>query len=150
MERIEPTRALALKVWWAFLWRSVVFACLAGFAVGFLFALAAIVLKLPPDVISAVSGLFGVILGALLSIEAMYRILKASPFIDQAVILVPLAISCPNCKYEGQPADGRNRLLALLLFLIGIIPGLIYWLLTSVRKCPNCGFKHVKQVLFSS
>lgn len=76
MERIEPTRALALKVWWAFLWRSVVFACLSGFAVGFLFALAALALKLPPEIVSAVSGLFGVVLGALLSIEAMYRVLR--------------------------------------------------------------------------
>ncbi|MEK7657518.1 MAG: hypothetical protein AAB412_07150 [Elusimicrobiota bacterium] len=75
MERIEPTRALAVKVWWAFLWRSVVFALLAGFAVGFLFALAALVLKLPPETVSAVSGLFGVVLGALLSIESMYRVL---------------------------------------------------------------------------
>ena len=68
MERIEPTRALALKIWWAFLWRSLVFALLSGFAVGFLFALAALALKFPPETVSAVSGLFGVLLGALLSV----------------------------------------------------------------------------------
>lgn len=75
MERIEPTRSLALKVWWAFMWRAVVFALLSGFAVGIVVGLLSVLLRLAPESVSTLSGLLGLVLGAVVSIEVMYRLL---------------------------------------------------------------------------
>jgi hypothetical protein len=76
MERIEPTRAIALKVWWAFIWRAVVFALLSGFAVGLGVGLLAAALKLTPEQISPIAGFFGLVIGAGVSIEVMFRLLR--------------------------------------------------------------------------
>jgi len=76
MERLEPTRQLAFKVWWAFMWRAVLFAVVAGFLVGVVFGLFSMVLKIDPHALNGVSGLLGLGVGALVSIEVMFRILK--------------------------------------------------------------------------
>ncbi|MFA6030816.1 MAG: hypothetical protein WC969_13240 [Elusimicrobiota bacterium] len=76
MERIEPTRALALKVWWAFMWRAVVFALLAGFVIGIAFGLFSAVFGLKPETIGGFAGLLGLVLGIGVSIEVMFRVLR--------------------------------------------------------------------------
>jgi len=76
MERIEPTRGIALKVWWAFIWRAVLFALLAGFVVGLAVGLVAAVLRLTTEQISPIAGFFGIVIGAAVSIEVMYRLLR--------------------------------------------------------------------------
>ncbi|MBI5245305.1 MAG: hypothetical protein HY922_16705 [Elusimicrobia bacterium] len=75
MERIEPTRAVALKVWWAFLWRAVVFSLLCGVAAGLALAVISAALRLRPEQISPIAGLSGVVIGGAVSIEVMYRVL---------------------------------------------------------------------------
>jgi xanthosine utilization system XapX-like protein len=76
MERIEPTRALALKIWWAFMWRAVLAALAAGFAIGLVVGLLSVLLGLAPEAVSTISGFLGLVLGAGVSIEVMYRLLR--------------------------------------------------------------------------
>jgi len=76
MERIEPTRQLALKVWWAFIWRAIVFAVLSGFLIGIVFGVLALVVRADPEAMSGVSGLLGLVLGIGVSVEVMFRVLK--------------------------------------------------------------------------
>ncbi len=88
MDRIEPTRKIALRLWWAFVWRSVLFAVGAGFSVGLVLGLLGALLKLTPDRMASVSGFLGVILGAGLSVEAMYRVLRKK-YPDFEIALLP-------------------------------------------------------------
>jgi xanthosine utilization system XapX-like protein len=76
MERLEPTRKLALKVWWSFIWRAVLLAIAAGFAVGVVFGALSLMLRVDPQALNGVSGLLGLGIGAVVSIEVMYRILR--------------------------------------------------------------------------
>ncbi|MFH1725094.1 MAG: hypothetical protein ABII00_10810 [Elusimicrobiota bacterium] len=76
IERIEPTRLLALKVWWAFIWRAVAFAALVGFLVGVVFGVLSMIVRVDPVALSGVSGLLGITLGIGVSIEVMYRVLR--------------------------------------------------------------------------
>ncbi|PJB23140.1 MAG: hypothetical protein CO113_18860 [Elusimicrobia bacterium CG_4_9_14_3_um_filter_62_55] len=76
MERLEPTRQLALKIWWAFIWRAVIIAVLGGFAVGVVFGALSVAIRVDPQALNGVSGLLGLGIGAVVSIEVMFRILK--------------------------------------------------------------------------
>ena len=75
MARLEPTRALAMKVWWAFIWRTFlgvfVVAFVIGVAIGMLGAIG-----LGRGVIEVLLRLLAVAIGVGVSIEAMYRILR--------------------------------------------------------------------------
>ena len=77
MERLEPTRALALKVWWAFMWRAVLGALAAGLLAGM--GLGVVTAALGLRDVSALSGvvsLLGMAVGVGISAEVMYRLLK--------------------------------------------------------------------------
>lgn len=77
MERLEPTRVLALKVWWAFIWRAVLGALAAGVLAGMVIGVVTAALGVTDN--SALSGLVslvGMLLGVGVSAEVMYRILK--------------------------------------------------------------------------
>ena len=77
MERLEPTRALALKVWWAFIWRAVVGALAVGILAGM--ALGLVTSALGIRDVSALQGLVSIIgmaTGVGISAEVMYRVLK--------------------------------------------------------------------------
>lgn len=77
MERLEPTRVLALKVWWAFIWRAVLGALAAGVLAGMVIGVLTAALGVTDN--SALSGLVslvGMALGVGVSAEVMYRILK--------------------------------------------------------------------------
>ena len=77
MERLEPTRALALKVWWAFMWRAVLGALAAGLLAGM--GLGVVTAALGLRDVSALQGvvsLLGMAIGVGISAEVMYRILK--------------------------------------------------------------------------
>lgn len=76
MERLEPTRALALKVWWAFIWRAVLLTMAGGFLLGVVFGLLGALLGLGVDALSGLAGFLGLVLGAVVSVEVMFRILK--------------------------------------------------------------------------
>lgn len=59
--------------------------------------------------------------------------------------MVGKEIVCPKCEYKGLPeikTEG-NTLLAILLLLLGVIPGAFYFLLfmKSHHFCPKCKFE---------
>jgi len=74
--RLEPTRQLAVKVWWAFMWRSALGTLAAGFVVGMGLGLAAQALSLPAAALDALSAVAGLALGVGISIEVMFRVLR--------------------------------------------------------------------------
>ncbi|TPW21813.1 MAG: hypothetical protein FD126_310 [Elusimicrobia bacterium] len=77
VELIEPTRGLALKVWWAFLWRAVLGALAAGMLAGVVIGLLTSALGMQdPSAMSGVVSLLGMVIGVGVSAEVMYRILK--------------------------------------------------------------------------
>ncbi|MBI4423246.1 MAG: hypothetical protein HY554_05945 [Elusimicrobia bacterium] len=87
MARIEPTRALALTVWWAFIWRAVLGAVGAGFAIGLALGLLAQLGVLGQRALENLSAFFGLAVGLLVSVEVMYRVLRKR-FKDFEIALV--------------------------------------------------------------
>ena len=77
MERLEPTRALALKVWWAFMWRALVGALAAGLLAGMVLGVVTAALGIRDvSALQGVVSLLGMGIGVGISAEVMYRILK--------------------------------------------------------------------------
>jgi hypothetical protein len=76
MERIEPTRQLAVKVWWAFIWRAFLMVMAAGFVVGLVFGLLGSAVGLSQETMGGISSFLGLVIGVGVSIEVMYRILR--------------------------------------------------------------------------
>ncbi len=78
MERIEPTRRIALRVWWAVVWRFVlcivVIALMQSLLVGALIAMFEMSQEAAEMLTRAASLLFGFPLTLLASWEALYRI----------------------------------------------------------------------------
>lgn len=51
---------------------------------------------------------------------------------------------CVNCESIDEPKAGRSTFVLLLLLFIGIVPGIIYYLLTKSEKtCRSCGSTQV-------
>ena len=77
VEVIEPTRTLALKVWWSFVWRAVLGALAVGVLAGMVIGVVTTAMGVTDN--SALSGLVslvGMFLGVAVSAEVMYRVLK--------------------------------------------------------------------------
>ena len=88
MNRIEPTRLLALKVWWAFLWRAAAGAVAGGFVIGVLLGFAARFTGMGPRAVKNLSAFLGLAIGLGVSIEVMYRVLRKR-FTDFEIALLP-------------------------------------------------------------
>jgi hypothetical protein len=61
-------------------------------------------------------------------------------------------IICPNCNYKGPAKSGNDGcllaiaiVLAIVLFPIGLIAPVVYYLLTNKLRCPKCQWKHVRR-----
>ena len=59
-----------------------------------------------------------------------------------------MTIKCPNCGYEGKPKlfTKGSFVLEVILWLMMLIPGLIYslWRVsTKYKGCPKCSFNYV-------
>ena len=77
MERLEPTRGLALKVWGAFVGRAGLGAGAVGVRAGMLIGVGTTAIGVADN--SALSGLVslvGMCIGVAVSVEVMYRLLK--------------------------------------------------------------------------
>jgi len=52
-------------------------------------------------------------------------------------------LKCPRCGFEGEAKDfpkASSGCLSVVLFLLFIIPWIIYYILTRDKvKCPKCG-----------
>ena len=85
---LEPSFGDALRVWWAWFWRSILIMSVVGAVVGYLAAKAAMALDIPQDTGVLVSGVAGGALGCLGSIYVMKAILKKT-FRKFTIRLVP-------------------------------------------------------------
>lgn len=91
MERIEPTRAIALKVWWAYTWRMLVIILAAFVATAILIILFSMLVRLSDGGIRVLGAFIqlGFFLATVaLSVEAMLRVLKMK-FDDFEIALLP-------------------------------------------------------------
>ncbi len=79
MERVEPTRKIALRFWWALAWRMALCVALIGLLQGFVLGLLTAVLKLTAQETDTVSGALTILIGIPLVLaasgECLYRIL---------------------------------------------------------------------------
>lgn len=87
MERLEPTRSLALKVWWAFIWRCALGAIVLGFLIGLALGLLAETAGFGRKALGAFNALASLLVGAAVSVEMMYRVLNKK-FRDFEIALV--------------------------------------------------------------
>ncbi|MFB3896808.1 MAG: zinc ribbon domain-containing protein [bacterium] len=59
-------------------------------------------------------------------------------------------IYCPECQYRGQAEkrqSGGNAILEVILFLLFILPWIIYKLMFAQKfQCPKCGNPKVKRL----
>jgi hypothetical protein len=76
MEAFEPTRAVALRVWWAFVWRAVLFS-MGG---TFLVCGGILLLGAPAGALRGPAQGVALALALALSVEAMFRALKKRVF----------------------------------------------------------------------
>jgi hypothetical protein len=89
VERIEPTRQLAAKIWWAFAWRALLLVVGAGFLLGLALGLIGFALKTSQESMANVSGFLGLLIGVGASIEVMYRLLNKRFKTFQLVVVSP-------------------------------------------------------------
>lgn len=80
MERIEPTRKIALKIWWAVIWRYMLSLMIIGLLQSLLLAVIVASFELNPLEAERTSGvlflLFGLPMIFLVSWELVYRVLR--------------------------------------------------------------------------
>ncbi|MBI3548589.1 MAG: hypothetical protein HY078_06000 [Elusimicrobia bacterium] len=76
MDRIEPTRALALKVGWAFFWRAGVSWLLLTFLTGVLFGVLRRLVDVGEMFYMALSMILTLSIAFAVTIEVMFRILQ--------------------------------------------------------------------------
>ncbi|MCD8498095.1 MAG: hypothetical protein LRZ85_08490 [Alphaproteobacteria bacterium] len=71
MSTVEPTMMLALKVWWAWLWRVMPLAFIAGFLIGLAWGFIGLATGAP----AAIGALLGALVGFYISIYIFYRLM---------------------------------------------------------------------------
>lgn len=76
MQEVEVTFGRAAQVWWAWLWRAMLFSLLFSFVTGFVIGLAGQFAGLNPKEIIPINMLLGAGIGVMISIWMMTKILK--------------------------------------------------------------------------
>ena len=71
----EPTDLLSLKVWWAFTWRAVLFAMLAGALAGLVIGIIGTSLGESPENLQGPSTFAGAVLGLFISVRVFRRLM---------------------------------------------------------------------------
>lgn len=84
---LEPTFGRAIKVWWAFFWRSVLLAVAVSMVLGFIIGLVFGLIGIPQDTIQRVGAFAGFIAGIAASVYCMQMIL-AKNFGEFQVVLL--------------------------------------------------------------
>jgi len=83
MERVEPTRRIALSIWWSLVWRSALALLAIGLARTFLIVLLAMLLRLNAGAIDMTMRFVDLFLTlpaiALATWEIVYRLLRGKP-----------------------------------------------------------------------
>lgn len=73
---LEPTYKIAVRVWWAFTWRSALLIVLGALALGILVGLANIFIRADPASIVKLTSLMTPVIFCAAQIEALRRILR--------------------------------------------------------------------------
>ncbi|MBI5202447.1 MAG: hypothetical protein HY925_12725 [Elusimicrobia bacterium] len=73
---IEPTRSIALQVWWAWFWRAAIGTFVAAFAVGLLLGVAGLVLGFDATRSRGLMGGLSMLVAFPVSVEMLYRVLR--------------------------------------------------------------------------
>ena len=91
MERIEPTRKIALRIWWAVVWRYLIGLVLIGLAQAMLLVVLAAMFRMSSGQAEAWSGVLFLFVGLplifLVSWELVYRVLRKR-FVDFELVLI--------------------------------------------------------------
>ncbi len=88
INEIDVTWGRAAKVWWSLLWRSILFAGVAGFVVGVIVGIVGAIAGASREAVSVVSAFAGLGLGVPIGIWVVKLILSKN-FSDFRVALVP-------------------------------------------------------------
>ena len=76
MQEVEVTFGRAAQIWWAWLWRSMLFTILFSFLSGFVIGMLGHLIGLDPKQMIPVNMLLGAVIGVIVSIWIMTKILK--------------------------------------------------------------------------
>lgn len=74
--RLEPTRAMALQVWWAWFWRAAAGTFAASFAVGLLLGVLGLVFGFDASTNRSLMGGLSMLVAFPVSVEMLYRVLR--------------------------------------------------------------------------
>jgi LytS/YehU family sensor histidine kinase len=85
---LEVSWGRAVRVWWSITWRTVVFGALVGFVVGLIAGIGGNAAGVPASQVQGISSIFGVAIGALISIWAVRKALTRS-FSGFRIVLLP-------------------------------------------------------------
>jgi LytS/YehU family sensor histidine kinase len=85
---LEVSWGRAIRVWWSITWRTVLFGMLIGFVVGIVAGIAGAAAGVPANQVQGISSVFGVIIGAFISVWAVRKALTQS-FSEFRIVLLP-------------------------------------------------------------
>lgn len=88
MERIEPTRKIALQIFWATFWRTLVLGAVTAFVVGCAFALLSMATGISSLLLDKLIPFISFIIVICVSTEVMYRVLRKK-FKDFEIAIIP-------------------------------------------------------------
>ena len=88
MNSLEPTFERTATVWWAFVWRAVLFAVCAGFVVGFIEGLVGTIAGFPREAILSIARVSGFAVAIPTRIYALQLVLRKR-FSEFTIRLVP-------------------------------------------------------------
>ncbi len=74
--RLEPTRMMALQVWWAWFWRAAAGTFIAAFVVGLLLGVIGLVLGFDASQNRGLMGGLSMLVAFPVSVEMLYRVLR--------------------------------------------------------------------------
>tara|TARA_B100001989_G_scaffold252821_1_gene236406 strand:- start:702 stop:971 length:270 start_codon:yes stop_codon:yes gene_type:complete len=71
----EPTDLLALKVWWATVWRALPISFVAGAVVGAIIGIIVAIMGSSPEAVQAPAGLAGFLIGIFVMVKVIKRLM---------------------------------------------------------------------------
>ena len=87
-EGLEVSWGRAMRVWWSITWRTLLFGMLIGFVVGVVAGVGGEAAGMPASQVQSVASVFGVIIGAFISLWAVRKALTRS-FSGFRIVLLP-------------------------------------------------------------
>lgn len=102
METVEPKVGRVVKIWWFFMWRTVLFSTIAGVVVGFLLGLLLLFVGMAETTKQGIAEIIGLLITVPVGIWVMSQLFDKQ-FSDFRIVLLPKEPSPP----AEDTADGR-------------------------------------------